>query len=188
MTDTITLRKLAEAATQGPWTANKHGTVIGGITRQYFKGAGKDQLFMACVVGEENSGDQESNASYISAANPVAIIALLDEIDALRAALAQQAEPAIKFRHGCQWCGKQNCTMHPIAQQAEQGWQPTESAMDALRRFEETCTDNEGYDVPKDTMRNLQAIGLIYRTYGDMYCITDFGHHMLAAAPKGGVV
>lgn len=69
----------------------------------------------------------------------------------------------------------------------EQGWQPTNAAMDALRRFEETCADNEGYDVPKDTMRNLQAIGLIYRTYGDMYCITDFGNHMLASAPKGGV-
>ena len=60
-------------------------------------------------------------------------------------------------------------------------WHPTEAAITALKRFEETCTDNEGYDVPKDTMRNLQAIGLIYRTYGDMYCITDYGHHILAA-------
>ena len=60
------------------------------------------------------------------------------------------------------------------------GWHPTEAAITALKRFEETCTDNEGYDVPKDTMRNLQAIGLIYRTYGDMYCITDYGQHILA--------
>ena len=61
-------------------------------------------------------------------------------------------------------------------------WQPTETAITALKRFEETCTDNEGYDVPKDTMRNLAAIGLIYRTYGDMYCITDFGQHILGNA------
>ena len=62
-------------------------------------------------------------------------------------------------------------------------WQPTEAAIAALKRFEETCTDNDGYDVPKDTMRNLQAIGLIYRTYGDMYCITDYGQHILATQP-----
>ena len=60
-------------------------------------------------------------------------------------------------------------------------WYPTEYAIAALKRFEETCADNEGYDVPKDTMRNLQAIGLIYRTYGDMYCITDFGQSILTA-------
>lgn len=58
---------------------------------------------------------------------------------ALRAALAQQAEPPIKFRHGCQWCGKQNCTTHTqVAQQAEQGWvrvpvEPTQEMINAGR-------------------------------------------------------
>lgn len=59
------------------------------------------------------------------------------------------------------------------------GWQPTEAAISALKRFEETCADGEGYDVPKDTMRNLSAIGLIYRTFGNRYCITDYGIHIL---------
>jgi|LakMenEpi03Aug12_release.lakeMendotaPanAssembly.Ray.scaffolds.fasta_scaffold16674_4 hypothetical protein len=62
-------------------------------------------------------------------------------------------------------------------------WHPTDAAITALKRFEETCADNEGYDVPKDTMRNLQAIGLIYRTHGRRYCITDFGNHILATSP-----
>jgi hypothetical protein len=62
-------------------------------------------------------------------------------------------------------------------------WHPTDAAITALKRFEETCVDNEGYDVPKDTMRNLQAIGLIYRTHGRRYCITDFGNHILATPP-----
>ena len=71
-----------------------------------------------------------------------------------------------------------------LAQQGEQqGWKPTDAAIAALKRFEETCSDGEGYDVPKDTMQCLQEIGLVYRMRGSVYCITDFGQHVLAAAP-----
>ena len=62
--------------------------------------------------------------------------------------------------------------------QSVEPW-PTQAAIDVLRRFEETCLDNEGYDVPKNTMYVLQAIGLVYRTYRDTYVITDFGERVL---------
>ena len=67
-------------------------------------------------------------------------------------------------------------------EQPVQDWHPTEAAITALKRFDETCSDGEGYDVPKDTMRCLAAIGLIYKTNGATYCITDYGQHVLAKA------
>lgn len=71
-----------------------------------------------------------------------------------------------------------------VAEQAqsvepESQW-PTKAAIDALKRFEETCSDGEGYDVPKDAMRALQAVGLVYRTRGNVYATTDFGNRVLA--------
>ena len=77
-----------------------------------------------------------------------------------------------------------NAKREAIAQPAPttEVWHPTESAIAALRRFEETCSDGEGYDLPKDTMHQLAAIGLIYKNRGSTYCITDFGNSVLALA------
>ena len=90
-----------------------------------------------------------------------------------------QIVEALIYRSDCD-AREAVATLQALPEVEVAGWHPTEAAITALKRFEETCTDNEGYDVPKDTMRNLQAIGLIYRTYGDMYCITDYGQHILA--------
>lgn len=101
---------------------------------------------------------------------------------------AQQALEALES--GKLLCEVTAASMLRVALEAEQAqaveptcWHPTDAAITALKRFEETCADNEGYDVPKDTMRNLQVIGLIYRTHGRRYCITDFGNHILATSP-----
>lgn len=76
---TYTLRKLAEAATPGPWNNTLKGngfTSIGGKT-------------LIARVYSENYGDvqgEEANATYIAAANPTAILALLNEHEAALAA------------------------------------------------------------------------------------------------------
>jgi hypothetical protein len=49
----------------------------------------------------------------------------------------------------------------------------------ALRRFDETCQDGEGYDVPKAMMQRLAAIGVVRRTSGSYYETTDFGMRVL---------
>lgn len=67
----------------------------------------------------------------------------------------------------------------PVQPEPAVAWHPTEAAIAALKRFEETCSDGEGYDVLKDMMFDLAAIGLIYKTHGATYCITDFGRHIL---------
>jgi len=71
------LRQLAEAATPGPWTQYQSGlpeynNVCFGIE----KGE-------ALICG---AAETEADAAYIAAAHPQAILALLDERDALRAA------------------------------------------------------------------------------------------------------
>lgn len=50
-----------------------------------------------------------------------------------------------------------------------------ENELAALRRFNETCEDGEGYDVPKAIMRRLAEIGVVRRTSGSYYEITEFG-------------
>ena len=67
-------------------------------------------------------------------------------------------------------------------EQTAEAWHPTQSAIAALKRFQETCSDGEGYDLPKDTMHQLAGIGLIYKNRGSTYCITDFGNSVLASA------
>ena len=49
----------------------------------------------------------------------------------------------------------------------------------ALRRFDETCQDGEGYDVPKAMMQRLAAIGAVRRTSGSYYETTEFGTRVL---------
>jgi hypothetical protein len=51
--------------------------------------------------------------------------------------------------------------------------------MAALRRFDETCQDGEGYDVPKTMMQRLAAIGVVRRTSGSYYETTEFGLRVL---------
>ena len=59
-------------------------------------------------------------------------------------------------------------------------WKPTEAAIAALKRFEETCSDGEGYDLPNTSMHELATIGLVYKMHGETYSITDFGNNVLA--------
>lgn len=71
------LRNLAEAATPGPWGIGERE--VGCIADQGGKGY--------AILRETNGKSLPSpaNRAYIAAANPAAVIALLDEIDALRA-------------------------------------------------------------------------------------------------------
>ncbi|MGI4846201.1 MAG: hypothetical protein ACRYF7_23165 [Janthinobacterium lividum] len=62
-----------------------------------------------------------------------------------------------------------------------------ENELAALRRFNETCEDGEGYDVPKETMQRLAAIGAVRRTSGSYYELTDFGMCVLEQPAAGSV-
>jgi hypothetical protein len=74
------LRRLAEAATPGPW---KHGPLFGEVWRT--RGNALYQR-VAWVKGARSrqAARVAADAAYIAAANPATILALLDELDALR--------------------------------------------------------------------------------------------------------
>jgi hypothetical protein len=52
----------------------------------------------------------------------------------------------------------------------------------ALRRFDETCQDGEGYDVSTSMMKELAGVGVVRRTGGSWYETTDFGNYVLQRA------
>ena len=75
------LRKLAEAATPGPWSPTKGHPSL----RYYGVHCASGPIIRFHGMGKANTGGHD-NAAYIAAANPAAILALLDERDALREA------------------------------------------------------------------------------------------------------
>ncbi len=71
------LRKLAEAATQGKWSQTPPSGIYQGrmiVTDN-----------RAACIGETHNVNATENAAFIAAANPAAIIAILDERDQLQA-------------------------------------------------------------------------------------------------------
>ena len=86
--DMAELRRLAEAATPGPWRT------------EYLMGAGND-LLTAIVAGRATPDDlrvigstlAERDGKFVAAANPSVVLALLDELDALTARLADSDAP-----------------------------------------------------------------------------------------------
>jgi hypothetical protein len=81
MIDTAALRRNAEAATPGPWTAGGQSVTAPET---------EDRLPLDVRLFGGSKDDHRKNARYIAATNPAAILALLDALDALR---AQQAAP-----------------------------------------------------------------------------------------------
>lgn len=87
-TDTQELRELAEKATPGPWCDDGCGCVdteISGLPVARFFGGGSDGISR----GYDGS---LANAAYIAAANPTAVLSLLDELDTLREQVATLRE------------------------------------------------------------------------------------------------
>lgn len=92
MTDTARLRELATQATPGPWDVDE-GTdtrppVI--VARDIdADDRGRAVHYKTEIATAGDTADDEANAAYIAAANPTAIISLLDELDAARARIAE---------------------------------------------------------------------------------------------------
>ncbi len=103
---TDTLRKLAEAATPGPWRKD-----LGDGNEMRFVSVddanGVPIVMMDDFLEENGWTLDQSSIDFIAAANPTAVIALLDEIDALQAKVKRQAEAlkpfASKYRPEMNW-------------------------------------------------------------------------------------
>ena len=51
----------------------------------------------------------------------------------------------------------------------------------AFERFHETWEDDVGYDVPKEMMKRLAEVGVVYHVTAGRYGITEYGHSVRAA-------
>ena len=76
------LRKLAEAATPGPWNTSPGGCGIIGPDKQWLGGMND----WVCEYSEEMT-QSENNAAFIAAANPAAVLELIRQRDELLSAL-----------------------------------------------------------------------------------------------------
>ncbi|HEJ2104703.1 TPA: ead/Ea22-like family protein [Pseudomonas aeruginosa] len=85
MTDHAELRRVAKAATPGPWSCNRHWAIVGGPTLEFTNGAAQQQIAMACWQSWMHEEELRNNAEFIAAATPKTVLALLDEIDRLKA-------------------------------------------------------------------------------------------------------
>lgn len=103
MTNRAELRRLAEAATPGQWVTD--GEEIGGggkivaIYVAHEDGGRIGQVFANCLVPTD--AKCRANAAYMAAANPTAVLSLLDECESLHSALGApdeiDAEPAVDY-------------------------------------------------------------------------------------------
>jgi hypothetical protein len=100
MTDTDTLRKLAEAATPGPWRVSDKSVRL--TQDNYILVVSQDR-WIGLVM--DNCELSEEDAAFIAAANPTAVIALLDEMDALRAKVKVLVEALSDAQNHLDYCG-----------------------------------------------------------------------------------
>lgn len=91
------LRKLAEAATPGPWEWLSFTS-----RNSYFPIMAENQKIMVCDAGFGKAEKATNNSAYIAAANPQQVIALLDEIAQLRAEVEQSKRDAESFEFKAQ--------------------------------------------------------------------------------------
>ena len=88
------LRRLAEAATPGPWRT------------EYLMGAGND-LLTAIIAGRATPDDlrvigstlAERDGKFVAAASPAVVLALLDELDELRAEVGVRRDARKALAH-----------------------------------------------------------------------------------------
>jgi len=92
--DKAELRRLAEAATPGPW----HSPGLGEIHMP-----SHDSVAQVCFKHDLADDDEvfgtQADADFISAVNPLTIIALLDQLDAKEREIEGLRKDAERFRH-----------------------------------------------------------------------------------------
>ncbi|MBG4299327.1 ead/Ea22-like family protein [Pseudomonas aeruginosa] len=87
MTDLTKLKELAERATPGPWSCNRHWAIVGGPILEFTNGAAQQQIAMACGQSWMHDEELRNNAEWIAAANPAAVLELIAEVERLRTRL-----------------------------------------------------------------------------------------------------
>jgi len=201
------LEALARAATPGRWMRLFGERTVYDRMEDGCRGN-------AIVRADLGYGLQDiSNLDFIAAANPAAVLELIalarrtalanqpaptvpdsfkarqDFLDWNRA----KSDPAVKIGREYAVAEKLMELManQPAQEQAEPDHASAPALLNvdelaALRRFQETCEDSDsgGYDVEKDMMKRLAAIGVIESKGFGRYQFTKFGDYIVARAAQ----
>lgn len=130
MIDTNELRRLAQAATPGPWKAEQYL----GTPRQFViytdvgdKGRVSDVAYTSITFGHDET---VANARLIAAANPAVVLELLDRIEAAEDDATHQkalAESALRVAEGWERkCGELRAEVQTWQDQAKAYWSKIE--------------------------------------------------------------
>lgn len=92
------LRKLAEAATPGPWECERHDMDDGSISFEVWNQSNKHYGRISTFNDEYDNKNSRCNAAFIAVANPETVLALLAERDRLREVL-KEIQEIIGKRH-----------------------------------------------------------------------------------------
>lgn len=113
--DTANLRALAEAATPGPWIHYPEDNII------VAEGQEHATLIDVCARSLHVPPVQrDANAALIAAANPAAILALLDRLAAAEARNATLTDDAARWQYAMDW----NTTQFAVCFLDGMGWTP----------------------------------------------------------------
>ena len=112
-TNTEELKKLAEAATPGPWVAGgpSFGTPMPVWCDEVVTESGGDSPESVCLCPSGAEETSTADMSYIAAANPAAILALIQQRDELLAAHAEMAKQVVDLRHELRRYQEREATM-----------------------------------------------------------------------------
>ena len=156
------LRRLAQAATPGPWINHGRQPNFAGLPHS----AVAAKTLLARVYSEAY-GDVEqetANASFIAAANPASITELLDRLEAAESDAAHQkalAASALRVAEGWERkCGELRAKIEQMERQLLDRLEEAEKERDALRAKIEQMEKRLRLilEEPENTMSNSKAL------------------------------
>lgn len=150
-TNKFQLRVLAEKATPGPWWVDSHGHRMtdNGANTVFLTSEKMGEATRHPETGNQSHWPNDWDASYIAAANPATILALLDEIEALQGVTPElpPMPPAGEGlpRYSIRWNGP----TQPLTVSGADGyWTPWHLAHAECERLREGAAEQERKPMP----------------------------------------
>ena len=111
--NTEELKELAQAATPGPWVAGgpSFGAPLPVYCDEVVTESGGDNPDSVCRAPFSTNETSTADMLYIAAANPAAILALIQQRDELLAAHAEMAKQVVDLRHELRRYQEREATM-----------------------------------------------------------------------------
>ena len=156
--DTMALRRLAEAATPGPWRHFHHAT--SGTNAVKHDGRTDIVAWQGFDDSDRKEPRHAANAEYIAACDPQTILALLDRLDALEK-VAEAAQRALTaYDDKAHWPVRLTTMMNLLDRSLARigRLDALEAVAEAARRFDGPCSPGEAVEGAVDIHNALARL------------------------------